>query len=132
MGGLLMAALAVALGYGVWRGVAIQMQERRDFAEGYSGRVVDRGIESGPDEPQRFYLVIEDAAGQRVRRYCRFEGYARCQIGDEIVKPAGRNAIALPQGEKSARQLLEEAEKLYAPGAAPANLQQLKQHYTYE
>jgi len=105
---------------------------QQDLKAAFTGIVVDQGMDSGGDSAEYCYLVIENGVDQKEKRFCRFEGYSLCKIGDKITKKEGRGNIPLPEGKKSAKDLLEEMEKTIKNPEELKKIQELKKHYTYD
>ncbi|HET9281233.1 MAG TPA: hypothetical protein VFR24_04660 [Candidatus Angelobacter sp.] len=71
----------------------------------YSGVVVEKGSDfAGYGR----YIIIEDAQGKRSKKYVDPYSYAYVRIGTPAIKERGFGKRALPVGEKSPFQTLQE------------------------
>lgn len=118
-----------------WRSITKMIKFQQDLGAAYSGRVIERKMETGFKDDLSIpecYLVIETASGSIEKRYCRFEGYSRCKVGEIIVKKPGRKNIPLPLGEKPMNELLDEAVPKIRDSQLKNDLKRVKQYYNYD
>ncbi len=79
----------------------------------YSGVVVEKGRDScllGLGGWSR-YVIIQDAHGEKTRKYVNRYGYAFVRVGTFVVKKKGLNEYPLSPGEMSLPELHREIEK---------------------
>ncbi|HEV2988732.1 MAG TPA: hypothetical protein VG759_09840 [Candidatus Angelobacter sp.] len=79
----------------------------------YSGVVVEKGIDShlaGLGGWGR-YIIIQDAPGERTKKYVNLYGYGFVRVGTFVVKKRGLKEYPLPPDELSPSELRREIEK---------------------
>jgi|SRR6266853_5519057 len=78
----------------------------------YSGVVVEKGIDSSLGlAGWGRYIIIQDAQGERIKKYLNRYGYGFVRVGTFVVKKKGLNEYPLPPGQMSPSELHREIEK---------------------
>ena len=112
VGAIVLVGFVALIAWAVVPDVLAGIRQRRDLREAWQGTVIDKGMEHPIEYPSRSFLLIRTDEGEEQKRYVLDESYMRCEAGDYVIKPAGADHPALPEGEKPAAVIIEEAREL--------------------
>lgn len=88
------------------RGCMMEAKRFVDLRAGYSGTVVGRGADDNWfDDWLYWYLIIEDSAGVRTKRYVLIDSSIECAVGDTVIKERGIRHPPVVPGKRTLTEL---------------------------